>query len=410
MKSSGQRRRAKATLRNQKQRSSRTIPLIWGSAALASWACSGTPGSPVEPFPRFTGWPPALVPDTTAPAVATVVEDEGFATQIAVDERRIYWMTTSTGDRPLPRVRSCEKDDCTSTIVTYEWTIGAVLNAGAAENYALAVGGNHVAWTHPGAATREFPTFSILTCPSEGCRGAPTAVASDVQISALAIDETHVYWASSRDTAILRRDLTGTGRTEVLALNETGGGQLRVDRTSAYWISSLGKPNAMVKRVVKQGGEVVQTLVAEQNQAAALAIDSDFFYWANAYSVGTISRCPLTGCVEAPTQVIGKQNRPRDLVTDGKTIFWTKVDDQPSASQMRLAVMRCPLDDCASGVESLAMQTLPEVGVAMAVDDRDVYWVAPRYLAREGAGLRELSTIYRHPKSAPPRASSDGVR
>ena len=372
-------------------------------ATLLQLGCSGKPGSADDSRRPRGGPTPEVVPDTTAPGVSIVVEDEEMAIRIAVDDLRIYWMSmVPTPTSPVSRVRSCQKVDCPSTIVTYESTFDATLSSLLQEeNNALAVGGSNVAWTQPiRLPIRVDPTVTILSCPSAGCGEAPTVIASNVALTALAIDETHAYWTSHQDTAILRRSLTGTGTTEAIALNETEFGQLRVNDTHAYWISPLGRPNGVVKRVVKQGGQPVETLVTEQNQPSALALDSDFFYWSNSYSVGTISRCPLTGCAGAPTVIVVDQDRPSPIVTDGKSIFWTKVADAPSPNVMRVAVMRCPIDGCASGMETLATQTLPQMGMSMAIDDSDVYWVVPRYRPGDGGGRQAISTIYRHPKNA----------
>jgi hypothetical protein len=213
----------------------------------------------------------------------------------------------------------------------------------------------------------------------------------------MAVDDTHVYWTSSLDTAIMRRSLTGAGAPQAIALNESRPNQVRVDATHVYWVANWGLPNAAVKRVVKQGDEPPVTLVMEQNQAFSLALDSDFFYWTNFYSVGTISRCPLSGCADAPTMLIADQARPSALITDGTSIFWMNVTGELGAQQ-RAAVMRCPVGSCASALETLAVQTFAAGGWSMAVDQSDVYWVAQGEDEPTGSFFFPHATIYRHAK------------
>jgi hypothetical protein len=315
--------------------------------------------------------------------------------QFAVDDARIYWISTTPNANVKSRVRSCQKSDCPSTVVTYDE--GDDIEPGDADHDSLAVGGGNVAWTTGSNSRAAIPTVTILVCPSTGCVGAPTVVASNVTLASLAIDETHAYWTSISDTAVLRRSLTGAGAPEALALNENGGAQLRLGETHAYWIGSPRKINGSVKRVLKQGGAPPEVVVTEQNQAAWLALDSTSFYWANSYLLGTISRCPLSGCVDAPAVIVGDQNRPSPIVTDGKSIFWMAVVDVTEPTSVRAAVMRCPVDGCASQMDTLAVHTVPNTGASMAIDESDVYWLVRRSVSSE-RGWTVQSTIYRHPK------------
>ena len=355
---------------------------------------TGLANTPPQPRPLGT----YRVPDKIGPGVSIAVqEDRQNTKQFAVDDERIYWISTAWHPDTTSRVRSCRKVDCPSTGVTYDE--GDDIATGDPQHDALVVGGGRVAWTVSTGNDRFVSTVAILVCPSSGCAGAPTVVASNVAVTSLAIDETHVYWSSTLDTAVLRRSLTGSGTIEAIALNEISATQLRVGENHVYWISSPSAfgANASVKRVLKQGGAPVEVMVKEQNQGSWLALDSSFFYWANSYLLGTISRCPLSGCADAPTLIIGDQNHPGPLLTDGKSIFWTAVVDVPYPKSELGAVVQCPIDGCASQVDTFAVQTFPEGGPLMAVDQSDVYWLGQGSVPSEG-GLSSQSTIYRHSK------------
>jgi hypothetical protein len=327
---------------------------------------------------------PNSSPDAIAPGVSIVIEDQETAIRIAVDETRLYWLSRS-------RVRSCKKGDCAATIVTYdEATVGSGSHR---EFYELAVGSDHVHW-----ASLEGAGVSILSCPSAGCSGAPRVVATDVGLTAIAVDETHVYWASLPVTAIMRRPLTGAGTSQVIAPTDTLAKPIVVDATHVYWIANAGLAHGAVKRVAKQGGEPPVTLVMEQNQASSLALDAEFFYWANSHYAGTISRCPLSGCVGAPTMIATGQTRPKAVVTDGRSIFWMNVTGDATAGETRAAVMRCPIEACASALETLAVQTFAQDGLSMVIDGSDIYWVAQGFEEGIRSEFFPHATIYRHSK------------
>ena len=128
------------------------------------------------------------------------------------------------------------------------------------------------------------------------------------------------------------------------------------------------RANAAIKRAPKEGGEPT-TIASDQNQAIALAVDAEFVYWANSYSVGTIQRCPLAGCTAPPEVLVTKQNSPHELAVDGKWLNWIRLVDDIDVNGTRAAVMRCALADCASSTETLAVQLFSLEGMSMAADN-----------------------------------------
>jgi len=340
-------------------------------------------------------------PDAIAPGVSVVVEDQETAIRIAVDETRIYWQSALPNSwaeargKPYARIRSCLKSDCRSTITTYDsitfiWQGPQTHN----EYFALAVGGDNVYWAQYEGDAR----LTIWTCPSAGCVGAPRAVVSHIGLASMAVDDTHVYWTSRDDTAILRLPLTGAGTPHAIAVNEPTPGQLVVGATHVYWIANAGQSSAAIKRAPKDGSEPAVTLAKEQNQASSLAIDEGFVYWANSYLVGTISRCPLSGCSDAPTVLIADQNRPRALVVDGTSIFWMSLVGNLGPHMTWATVMRCPVNGCSSATETWAVQTFAPTGMAMTADQNHVYWVAQGKEEPMSTGFYPQATIYRRAK------------
>jgi len=310
--------------------------------------------------------------------------------RIAVDEARVYWLSKS---RSFSYVRSCEKNNCARTIVTYDVSNADLSGGHALAFQELAVHGHHIYWTRYTSGTGH----SILSCPSAGCK----RTGENDRHQRLSLDD-----GGRRNTRLLDDVSRGRdghapladrrGASQALALNEVRPDRILVDATHLYWIGHWGLPNAEVRRVVKQGGEPPVSLVMGQNQAAMLALDSDFFHWANSYSVGTISRCPLSGCAGAAPMLIADQAHAGTLVTDGKSIFWTNITGASTGDQGRAAVLRCPVETCASATQTLAVQTFASDGLSMAIDQSDVYWVAQG--DRDPKGSFPHATIYRHAK------------
>jgi hypothetical protein len=339
-------------------------------------------------------------PDAITDGVVIAIENQETTMRVAADDTHLYWLSTLAGGwsdgmkSRYARIRGCAKIDCRSTIVTYDEV--ATEPGGAlppVQFSALAADGANVYW----AQTRLRERRAITTCPSSGCLGAPRVIAMDVDAMTLVVDTTHVYWTSERDTAVMRVAKSG-GTPEAIAVNEMRPGKLAVDDTHVYWIANSGAANASVKRVVKAGGESPVILAIEQNQAASIALDAKFVYWANAYSVGTIARCPLAGCVGAPETLATDQSDPNELLTDGRSLYWMTDVSAQNIEPILGTVVHCTIDDCKSTLETWAVQTFAYDGMSMALDESDLYWVAQG--AEEGSGTRfyPQATIYRHPK------------
>ena len=342
-------------------------------------------------------------PDAIAPGVSVVIDNQQTALKIAVDEQRIYWYSgvpsdwVATEPAVYAFVRSCLKSDCRSTITTYDSVSDRQFNAPHTPGYqALAVAGDNVYWVRDQGDSS--PSLSILTCPSVGCAGKPRVIGTSVGLTSIAVDESNVYWTSTADTAVLRLPLSGVGTPQAIALNTAAANQIALSGSHVYWIEQAGQANASIKRVPKDGSEPATTLAARQNQAATLAVDSEFVYWGNTFSVGNIVRCPLTGCAAEPTVLVTNQNLPRALAVDGKWMFWMTVMGPIQGFENRAAVMRCPIGGREAATETLAVQIFSPEGMSTAVDTSHLYWVAQGPVDSRAYGIYPQATIYRHMK------------
>jgi hypothetical protein len=343
-------------------------------------------------------------PDAIAPSVAPFLEDRENATKVVVDEKRIYWLEAlhprccNPGEQPSVAVRSCLKDDCRETITTYV-SFPSDSNASFPRDFtelrdyaALAVAGGNVYWV-----VGEFlePEWKIVTCPAGGCAGAPRVILTTPPFTSMAADESYVYWTSPRDSAVFRLPISGTGTPETIALNETSPDQLVVHGADAYWIERTGTPHGAIKRAPKQGGGPTVTLAMDQNLAMALNVDTEFVYWTNADFGGSIVRCSVSGCPTGPETMVVGQPSIRALAQDGKSIDWITPVEMTAVAQ-RAAVKRCPIDGCASAVETLAVQIFYPGTLSMAVDGSDLYWPAQGLPDAPLSYIFPRATIYRY--------------
>jgi hypothetical protein len=337
-------------------------------------------------------------PDAIAPGVSEFLKDQKTAMKIAVDDKRVYWyegvsFPCCDPHSTKPGVRSCLKSDCQSTITTYDSHADDPNTASLDEYVALAAAGDNVYWAQ--AAQDPF-LRTILTCPSAGCAGAPRTIVSNIHFNSFAVDESHVYWTSLQDSAVFRLPLSGVGIPETIAQNETSPDYLALRGSHAYWIERANGANSVIKRAPKQGGGLTETLAMAQNQATALNVDAEFAYWPNSYSVGSILRCPLSGCPGGPEVMVANQPWISALAEDGKSIFWISRVDPSTPTVLQATVMRCPIDGCASAVETLAVQSFHFQGMFMAVDGSYIYWVAQGLPEPMYSSTFLHATIYRH--------------
>jgi hypothetical protein len=110
-----------------------------------------------------------------------------------------------------------------------------------------------------------------------------------------------------------------------------------------------------------------------------LAVDANDAYWTQNVLVGSVDRCPITGCASAPEVVVGPIRSPEALLIDGTTLY---LRYEAGAYQYTLA--SCTLGQCASpqpitqGPDTMCAdetEMLCGMTTSMAVDDQYLYVV-----------------------------------
>jgi hypothetical protein len=204
---------------------------------------------------------------------------------------------------------------------------------------------------------------SILRTPKAGGALDVLAGVGEARLPHLAVDDTHVYWASLGMSEVGRVPKAG-GAVEILERGLTRPLQVALDDTSVYWTEEgdavaggTGNGGRIAKRAKSKGPTTV--LAAGQQAPNAIAIAGDFVVFASGPwgdVNGAIVRVPKAG---GDTQMLARRlNQIFTLIVANESVYFVGYDYQDQGLQ------RVPL--AGGAVELLGAQTLSPFGLAGA--------------------------------------------
>lgn len=160
-------------------------------------------------------------------------------------------------------------------------------------------------------------------CVAGRCQ--PVVLASDQEgPSAIALDETHVYWTNDDTGEIRRSPIRGDAGSELVYANGDAGIGTRfgVHGDDVYFVRT---EDGVVLRCPKTGcGASAPTLVATGalHANSLLVTDAGALFWVEFDTDGGIGTCDLP-CTGASSYRVSHETRPTFVAADGPALFWT---------------------------------------------------------------------------------------
>ncbi|MFZ5470355.1 MAG: hypothetical protein ACOZIN_13040 [Myxococcota bacterium] len=211
--------------------------------------------------------------------------------------------------------------------------------------HAHALDGENVYWIHP-------ENEVVMRAPLAG--GAPTPIASGQEnLSALALDDTHVYWAGAEE---IRRAPKAGGPVQVVASKLSIPSGLSVDAQAVYWYSPM---SGKLARAPKKGG-AARPVLSENVTLHSFFLDDGFLYWSLGSEKKAVIRRQATSGGK-PFDVVTGQDVPAGLTADATHVYWTTGD----------AIFRVPKE---GGAAAQTVVDGTDRALSVAVDETHVYW------------------------------------
>jgi hypothetical protein len=321
-------------------------------------------------------------PDAGSEIPTVIATHQNGTKHFALDDKRIYWTTfgpdpDSTLDIGLSILRSCAKDDCAGTLVTYATSSQAAIGP-------IATNGRNVYfWLSTLDGACRFGCLHI--CPVEGCPSKPTQIAN-LSLVSMAADVTHIYWLSG-DATLQRCPAAGCGGhlPELVALTgsttndrNTLGSTFIVDETSIVWFQYDGPGLGRIVEFEKGGTKPLRSIAEGTLDTQALAADISRIYW-NEYPVAEkpypLKTCSRAGCGSDYGIFADQGGYPTLIAAGGGRVAWFLAASQwfhkeepPEPAEL----FECPSSGCGSAPKSILTSPMPPC--AMAVDDTHIYW------------------------------------
>ncbi len=276
------------------------------------------------------------------------IEDADFipkrAVGVAVDAEHVYWADPIGGT--IGRAEIDGKNPDEGFIVPgpsecEETEPGVFEQVSSIPRY-IAVDKDHVYWTNTGKLDENGdPVEDGGTVGRADIDGAPASVDPDFICGAsnpqgIAVNATHVYWASAgkdlEDRSIGRAEIDGEGVEQVFfkpGLNIPHGVALS---GSHLYFDQKTDDSASIRRIPLEGGEEEFLFIGQGSEIRSVAIDAANVYW-TAQGEGSIGRIPLSDFAETSICkttasckkdfVKGIEGALNGLAVDSSRLYWS---------------------------------------------------------------------------------------
>jgi hypothetical protein len=300
---------------------------------------------------------------------SVIATGQSMPSAIVVDAQNVYWRNLGVLTHPAPpdpgpwghgQLMSSPVDSADPTVLGTELTD----EGDGMQPAALALAGGLLYFSQaPDNAPR-----NLVTCATSGCGAAPTVVHTGGELTALALDDSAIYWTDFSASAVESLPLGGGSATTLWTppvIGAAGDGVaagLALDGDNVYWANG-----GSIFTCPKSGcGGVPTTVASALSFRSVVLVDANNVYWAdtNPNQLGAIYECPKSGCGTTPTVLASGIDGAAGLAIDADSVYWVEYYGS--------SISRCAIGGCGNRPTLLAAQL--KSPVAIAVDDRNVYW------------------------------------
>jgi hypothetical protein len=264
----------------------------------------------------------------TPPPPILLASGQPFPWPLAIDGTTVYW--GNVGDHT---VHSVPKGGGTSTLLghtaagpydmvagptslffsedalieTVPKAGGAVTTFGAGQPAprGIASDGVNVWWAN-------YFGNDVVECAEGGCGQTPSVFGTGQNPFQVAVDASNVYWLDQGDGNVYASPKAGGARVQI---GSGGNAGIASDGTSVYWAGTTSIFKAPV------GGGATVTLLSGLGAPSGIATDGVNVYYTD-IGRGTVGKCAVGGCGNAPTVLGNTFDNPQTIAVDGTSVYF----------------------------------------------------------------------------------------
>ncbi len=169
----------------------------------------------------------------------------------------------------------------------------------------------------------------------------------------VAVDRRYLFWLVRRAGAVLRRD-RHSGEVTTLAQEGPWASALASDETHVYWSSA-----EIVRRVPKEAGPV-EVVLRTRRPLVDLVVDGDALWWLSSDQIGRVAKSG-----GEPEPLVSDLHAPAGLTLGRGGVYWA--DGRPGIAGARIA----RLSSWGGPVQTVVARCFPQ---AIAVRAPHLYW------------------------------------
>jgi hypothetical protein len=189
----------------------------------------------------------------------------------------------------------------------------------------------------------------------------------------VAVDGTHLYWASFFDDAAVRMPKAG-GAVEIIDDDVDQPRTIAIDANSIYWGSDSFGAVAVVRTRLLGGGPVGEIASGQRGVKALLSDDTHLYWLTDGFAGLNPSRVLRYEKLTGTTTLLVEQDLCAfDMTADATHLYWATSDCSSWGGE--LVIFRLAKDAAAGDTPEVVVDEREGAALTLAVDDDFIYWV-----------------------------------